>query len=70
MILYHSVTMYQVLEAIVHRERVHQGEYSVLLLADFILQRLCCWSMFLMAIIRSPPADIRHFGGSSTESAI
>ncbi len=35
MILYHSVTMYQVLEAIVHRERVHQGEYSVLLLADF-----------------------------------
>ncbi len=35
MILYHCVTMYQVLEAIVHRERVHEGEYSVLLLADF-----------------------------------
>jgi F-type H+-transporting ATPase subunit alpha len=27
--------MYQVLEAIVHRERVHAGEYCVLLLADF-----------------------------------
>ena len=39
MILYHSVTMYQVLEAIVHRERVHQGEYSVLLLADFSTKR-------------------------------
>ena len=27
--------MYQVLEAIVHRERVHAGERCVLLLADF-----------------------------------
>ena len=35
MILYHSVTIYQVLEAIVHRERVHAGEHCVLLLADF-----------------------------------
>ena len=33
--LYHSVTLYQVLEAIVHSERVHRGEYNVLLLADF-----------------------------------
>ena len=35
MILYHCATMYQVLEAIVHRERVHAGEHCVLLLADF-----------------------------------
>ena len=35
MILYHCATMYQVLEAIVHRERVHAGERCVLLLADF-----------------------------------
>jgi len=33
--LYHCVTMYQVLEAIVHSERVHGGEKNVLLLADF-----------------------------------
>lgn len=33
--LYHCVTMYQVLEAIVHSERVCRGEYNVLLLADF-----------------------------------
>ena len=33
--LYHCVTMYQVLEAIVHSECVHGGEYNVLLLADF-----------------------------------
>ena len=35
MILYHCATMYQVLEAIVHRERVHAGDQCVLLLADF-----------------------------------
>ncbi len=33
--IYHCVTMYQVLEAIVHSERVRRGEYNVLLLADF-----------------------------------
>ena len=33
--LYHCATMYQVLEVIVHCERVHKGEYNVLLLADF-----------------------------------
>ena len=33
--LYHCVTMYQVLEAIVHSERVHREDYNVLLLADF-----------------------------------
>ncbi len=33
--LYHCATMYQVLEAIVHSDTVHQGEYNVLLLADF-----------------------------------
>ena len=33
--LYHCATMYQVLEAIVHSERVHREEYNVLLLADF-----------------------------------
>ena len=37
--LYHCVTMYQVLEAIVHSERVHRGEYNVLLLADFSTKR-------------------------------
>lgn len=35
MILYHCATMYQVLEAIVHHERVHGEEHCVLLLADF-----------------------------------
>ncbi len=39
MILYHSVTIYQVLEVIVHRERVHAGEYCVLLLADFAAKK-------------------------------
>ena len=33
--LYHCATMYQVLEAIVHSDTVHQGEINVLLLADF-----------------------------------
>ena len=35
MILYHCATMYQVLEAIIHRERVHAEERCILLLADF-----------------------------------
>lgn len=37
--LYHCVTMYQVLEAIVHSERACKGEYNVLLLADFSVKK-------------------------------
>ena len=33
--LYHCTTVFQILEMIVHKERVHPGEYNVLLLADF-----------------------------------
>ena len=38
-VLYHAVSSYQLLEAVLHRLRFHPGDPAVLLLPDFIAEK-------------------------------